>query len=87
MRTYILKYKYENLVHILLLALNAAIFVSASVTLALMTNQLVSKQIQSFLALLGGRTLRYLFSFELYYHSSSSEIDSEDVFGDSAVLS
>ena len=51
MRTHILKYKYENLVHILLLALNAAIFVSASVTLALMTNQLVSKQIQSFLAL------------------------------------
>lgn len=47
MRTYILKYKYENLVHILLLALNAAIFVSASVTLALMTNQLVSKRIQS----------------------------------------
>jgi len=53
MRTYILKYKYDNLVHILLLALNAAIFVSASVTLALMTNQLVSKRIQSFLALLG----------------------------------
>ena len=51
MRTYILKYKYDNLVHILLLALNAAIFVSASVTLALMTNQLVSKRIQSFLAL------------------------------------
>ena len=53
MRTYILKYKYDNLVHTLLLALNAAIFVSASVTLALMTNQLVSKRIQSFLALLG----------------------------------
>ena len=55
MRTYILKYKYDNLVHILLLALNAAIFVSASVTLALMTNQLVSKRIQSFLALLRSR--------------------------------
>ncbi len=26
MRTYILKYKYDNLVHILLLALNAAIY-------------------------------------------------------------
>ena len=83
MRTYILKYKYENLVHILLLALNAAIFVSASVTLAgIEANPIFFGLIRS-----GGRTLRYLFSFELYYHSSSSEIDSEDVFGDSAVLS
>ncbi len=61
MRTYILKYKYDNLVHILLLALNAAIFVSASVTLALMTNQLVSKRIQSFLALLGLEVVFTLF--------------------------
>ena len=83
MRTYILKYKYDNLVHILLLALNAAIFVSASVTLALMTNQLVSKQIQSFLALLGLEVGLYV----IYYHSSSGKINSEDVFGDSAILS
>jgi len=67
MRTYILKYKYENLVHILLLALNAAIFVSASVTLALMTNQLVSKQIQSFLALLGLEVGLYVIYLVLNY--------------------
>ena len=67
MRTYILKYKYENLVHILLLALNAAIFVSASVTLALMTNQLVSKRIQSFLALLGLEVGLYVIYLVLNY--------------------
>ena len=79
MRTYILKYKYDNLVHILLLALNAAIFVSASVTLALMTNQLVSKRIQSFLAL--------LFSFELYYCGTSNKINPKNDFVYSSVLS
>ena len=79
MRTYILKYKYDNLVHILLLALNAAIFVSASVTLALMTNQLVSKRIQSFLA--------YLFSFELYYCGTSNKINPKNDFVYSSVLS
>ncbi|WP_302170605.1 ABC transporter ATP-binding protein [uncultured Streptococcus sp.] len=67
MRTYILKYKYENLVHILLLALNAAILVSASVTLALMTNQLVSKQIQSFLVLLGLEVGLYVIYLVLNY--------------------
>ena len=67
MRTYILKYKYDNLVHILLLALNAAIFVSASVTLALMTNQLVSKRIQSFLALLGLEVGLYVIYLVLNY--------------------
>lgn len=67
MRTYILKYKYENLVHILLLALNAAIFVSAPVTLALMTNQLVSKRIQSFLALLGLEVGLYVIYLVLNY--------------------
>ena len=67
MRTYILKYKYENLVHISLLALNAAIFVSASVTLALITNQLVSKQIQSFLALLGLEVGLYVIYLVLNY--------------------
>ena len=67
MRTYILKYKYDNLVHILLLALNAAIFVSASVTLALMTNQLVSKRIQSFLALLGLEVGLYIIYLVLNY--------------------
>ena len=64
---YILKYKYDNLVHILLLALNAAIFVSASVTLALMTNQLVSKRIQSFLALLGLEVGLYIIYLVLNY--------------------
>ena len=67
MRTYILKYKYDNLVHILLLALNSAIFVSASVTLALMTNQLVSKRIQSFLALLGLEVGLYVIYLVLNY--------------------
>ena len=67
MRTYILKYKYDNLVHILLLALNAAIFVSASVTLSLMTNQLVSKRIQSFLALLGLEVGLYVIYLVLNY--------------------
>ena len=74
MRTYILKYKYDNLVHILLLALNSAIFVSASVTLALMTNQLVSKRIQSFLALLGlelGLYVIYLVLNSNYIHCTS----------------
>lgn len=89
MRTYILKYKYDNLVHILLLALNAAIFVSASVTLALMTNQLVSKRIQSFFSSVRsrGRSLHYLFSFELYYCGTSNKINPKNDFVYSSVLS
>ena len=89
MRTYILKYKYDNLVHILLLALNAAIFVSASVTLALMTNQLVSKRIQSFFSSIRSRggALRYLFSFELYYCCTSNKINPKNDFVYSSVLS
>lgn len=89
MRNYILKYKYENLVHILLLALNAAIFVSASITLALMTNQLVSKRIQSFFSFIRfrGRALRYLFSFKLYYCCKSNKTNPENDFVYSSVLS
>ncbi len=47
--------------------MNAAIFVSASVTLALMTNQLVSKRIQSFLALLGLEVGLYVIYLVLNY--------------------
>ena len=87
MRTYILKYKYENLVHILLLALNAAIFVSASVTLALMTNQLVSNPILFSFIRFRGRALRYLFSFKLYYCCKSNKTNPENDFVYSSVLS
>ncbi|MBM7635213.1 ATP-binding cassette domain-containing protein [Streptococcus saliviloxodontae] len=49
MKKYIFQFKYKNLLHIILLALNSASIVGASVTLALMTNELANKNFNGFL--------------------------------------
>ena len=77
MRTYILKYKYDNLVHILLLALNAAIFCKCLGNLSfndesagIEANPIFFSSIRS-----RGGALRYLFSFELHYCCTSNKIN------------
>ena len=60
MKKYILQFKYKNLLHIILLAINSASIVGASVTLALMTDELANKNFGGFLLWLFVEIVLYL---------------------------
>ncbi len=67
MRTYILKYKYDNLVHILLLALNAAIFCKCLGNLSFNDESAGIEANPIFLALLGLEVGLYVIYLVLNY--------------------
>lgn len=67
MKKYILQFKYKNLLHIILLAINSASIVGASVTLALMTDELANKNFGGFLLWLFVEIVLYLLHMSFTY--------------------
>ena len=67
MKKYLFAYKFENLVLMLLLALQSASLVLASVMLSVMTNALVKKDFYGFLFWIGCNLAAYLGYLLLIY--------------------
>ncbi|MGT2667041.1 ATP-binding cassette domain-containing protein [Streptococcus rifensis] len=74
MTKYLLQFKARNLLHIILLAVNAACLVGASVTLALMTNQLAAGHFKGFLFWISIEMLLYLLYLVFTYLISVHQV-------------